>query len=313
MPAVRGLRRSVSRRGVGLLTGNTTYGRMPCSGKLPFSPFPSRGPVPIRCFRYLRFIAALAAAPLAAQEYTAGIPLDWPLLGRSRVTEAPSAMVVSGHPLASEVGRDVLKRGGNAIDAAVAVGFALAVVHPEAGNIGGGGFMVIRMADGKVQTLDYREAAPGRASRDMYLSADPEASVTGHLAAGVPGAVAGLTEAHGRYGRLPFSAVITPAIRLAYDGFVVDEYRSSSIGEDSARLVLFPASRTTFLPNDRPPAVGSTFRQPELGATLEAVRDSGAAGFYSGRVADLLVAEMVRGGGLISRDDLAAYRAIWRN
>jgi gamma-glutamyltranspeptidase/glutathione hydrolase len=222
-------------------------------------------------------------------------------------------LVVSGSPVASEVGKQIMLQGGNAVDAAVAVGFALAVVHPEAGNVGGGGFMVIRMADGQVQTLDYREVAPGRATRDMYLSADPEASVTGHLAAGVPGAVAGLTEAHRRYGRLPFAAVIAPSIRLAYEGFTVDEYRSSSIGEDSARLVLFPASRTTFLPNDRPPPPGSTFRQPELGATLEAVRDSGAPGFYRGRVADLIVAEMVRGGGIISHDDLAAYRAIWRN
>ncbi len=146
----------------------------------------------------------------------------------------------------------------------------------------------------------------------MYLSGDAEASVTGHLSAGVPGAVAGLTEAHRRYGRLPLSAVIEPAIRLAHEGFVIDEYRSRSIGEDSARLVLFPASRTTFLPNDQPPPPGSTFRQPELGGTLEAVRDSGAAGFYRGWVADLIVAEMERGGGLISREDLAAYRAIWR-
>jgi len=230
-----------------------------------------------------------------------------------RVIEASKALVVSGSPLASAVGRDILRQGGNAVDAAVAVGFALAVVHPEAGNIGGGGFMVIRLADGRVQTLDYRETAPGRASRDMYLSAAPEASVTGHLSAGVPGAVAGLTEAHRRFGRLAFSTVIAPAIGLAYDGFLVDEYRSSSIGEDSARLVLFPASRATFLPNDRPPETGSTFRQPELGATLEAVRDSGAAGFYRGRVADLIVAEMVRGHGLIDHDDLNRYRAIWRN
>jgi gamma-glutamyltranspeptidase/glutathione hydrolase len=227
--------------------------------------------------------------------------------------EARNALVVSGSPVASEVGKSILRQGGNAVDAAVAVGFALAVVHPEAGNLGGGGFMVIRLANGQVQTLDYRETAPARASRDMYLSAGPDASVTGHLAAGVPGAVAGLTEAHRRYGRLPFTAVIEPAIRLANEGFVVDEYRSRSIGEDSARLVLFPASRTTFLPNDGPPEPGSTFRQPELGGTLEAVRDSGAAGFYRGRVADLIVAEMERGGGLISHGDLARYRAIWRD
>jgi gamma-glutamyltranspeptidase/glutathione hydrolase len=243
----------------------------------------------------------------------AGIAPSWSLTGKARVVEAPKAMVVAGSPIASDVGRDILRQGGNAVDAAVAVGFALAVVHPEAGNIGGGGFMVIRLRTGEVQTLDYREMAPARASRDMYLSADSEASVTGHLAAGVPGAVAGLTEAHRRYGRLPFSAVIEPAIRLATEGFVIDEHRSRSIGWDSARLVLFPASRRTFLPNDQPPAIGTTFRQPELGATLEAVRDSGAAGFYRGWVADLIVAEMKRGGGLISAEDLGAYRAIWRD
>jgi gamma-glutamyltranspeptidase/glutathione hydrolase len=242
----------------------------------------------------------------------AGVAPSWPFGGKARVIEAPRALVVSGSPVASDVGREILRQGGNAVDAAVAIGFALAVVHPEAGNIGGGGFMVIRLRSGEVQTLDYRETAPSRASRDMYLSAGSEASVTGHLAAGVPGAVAGLTEAHRRHGRLPLSAVIEPAIRLAHEGFVIDEYRSRSIGEDSARLVLFPASRTTFLPNDQPPPPGSTFRQPELGGTLEAIRDSGAAGFYRGRVADLIVAEMERGGGLIGREDLAAYRAIWR-
>jgi gamma-glutamyltranspeptidase/glutathione hydrolase len=247
-----------------------------------------------------------SAAPIA------GVAHDWPFLGRARATDAPKAMVVSGSPIASEVGVDMLRQGGNAVDAAVAVGFALAVVHPEAGNIGGGGFMIIRPRDGRVQALDYRETAPGRATRDMYQMAGDEASVTGHLAAGVPGAVAGLTEAHRRYGRLPFPTIIGPAIRLAYEGFLVDEYRSRSIADASARLVLFPASRATFLPADRPPAPGSTFRQPELGATLEAIRDQGAAGFYRGWVADLIVAEMERGGGLISREDLSAYQALWR-
>jgi gamma-glutamyltranspeptidase/glutathione hydrolase len=243
----------------------------------------------------------------------AGIAATWSHTGRARVTNAPRAMVVSGSPIASEVGLDMLRRGGNAVDAAVAVGFALAVVHPEAGNIGGGGFMIIRPRDGQVQALDYRETAPGRATRDMYRNAGADASVTGHLAAGVPGAVAGLTEAHRRYGKLLFPEVIGPAIRLANEGFLVDQYRSLSIADDSARLALFPASRATFLPGDRPPQPGTAFLQPELGATLEAIRDSGAAGFYRGRVADLIVAEMERGGGLISRTDLDAYRALWRD
>jgi len=242
-----------------------------------------------------------------------GVAAAWPYLGKSRVTASRQAMVVSGSPIASEVGRNILQQGGTAVDAAVAVGFALAVVHPEAGNIGGGGFMIIRSREGKVQALDYRETAPAQATRDMYRSAGEDGSVTGHLSAGVPGAVAGLIEAHRRYGRLPLAAVIQPAIRLALEGFVVDDYRSRSIGEDSVRLARFPASRTTFLPADRPPQPGSTFRQPELGATLEAIRDSGAAGFYRGRVAELLVAEMKRGGGIISIQDLADYRAVWRD
>jgi len=186
------------------------------------------------------------------------------------------------------------------------------VVHPEAGNIGGGGFMIIRPNDGRVHALDYRETAPSRATRDMYRTAGPEASITGHLAAGVPGAVAGLTEAHRKFGRLPFAAVIEPSIRLATDGFEVDEYRSLSIADDSARLVLFPASQASFLPGGQAPAPGSTLRQPDLGRTLKVIRDSGAAGFYRGPVADLLVAEMELGGGLISHQDLAAYQAVWR-
>jgi gamma-glutamyltranspeptidase/glutathione hydrolase len=234
-----------------------------------------------------------------------GTAPTWAYLGKARITNAANAMVVSGSPIASEVGRDILQQGGNAVDAAVAVGLALAVVHPEAGNLGGGGFMIIRPHDGSVYALDYRETAPAAASRDMYRGAGEEASVTGHLSAGVPGAVAGLTEAHRRFGRLSFGTVIGPAIRLANEGFVMDEYRSSSIGEDSARLVLFPASRATFLPNGRPPIPGTIFNQPELGATLEAIRDSGPAGFYRGRVADLIVAEMKRGGGIITLQDLA--------
>lgn len=263
----------------------------------------------------LALLAALACAP---RSDTGGHPAPaagWTHVGRASVAEGKAAMVVSGSPIASEVGRDILRRGGNAVDAAVAVGFALAVVHPEAGNIGGGGFMVIRLRDGTAQSLDYRETAPSGASRDMYLDADgqpTERSVTGHLAAGVPGAVAGMVEAHTRLGRLPFATLIEPAIRLAREGFTIDEYRSGSIQEDSARLELFPASRATFLPGGRPPMPGSTLRQADLATTLEAIRDGGAAGFYRGRVADLIVDEMARGGGLITREDLARYAAIWR-
>ncbi len=263
----------------------------------------------------LVLLAACAGRAAEAPEPAAGIGRDWALEDKARVTEGASAMVVSGHPLASEIGRDILRAGGNAVDAAVAVGFALAVVHPEAGNIGGGGFMVIRTADGRAQALDYRETAPGAATPDMYLDANgepTELSVTGHLSAGVPGSPAGLVEAHRALGRLPFDSVILPAIRLARDGYEMDEYRSESIRSDSVRLAMFSASAASFLPGGRPPAPGTKLVQPDLAATLQAMRTGGADGFYRGRTADLIVAEMARGQGIISHADLAAYRAIWR-
>jgi gamma-glutamyltranspeptidase / glutathione hydrolase len=256
---------------------------------------------------------ATTPAPAGAAE---GINPAWALRGKARTAEGASAMVVSGSPIASEVGRDILRKGGNAVDAAVAVGFALAVVHPEAGNIGGGGFMVFRMADGKAYALDYRETAPAAATRDMYIEPDGDVadlSLTGHLAAGIPGAPAGLVEAHRRFGKLPLADVMAPAIGLANDGYVVDEYRAESIGDYWERLYLFPASRAQFLPNNRPPVPGSTLKQPDLGRTLAAIRDSGWAGFYRGKVADLIVAEMERGGGIITLADLGSYKALWRD
>lgn len=243
-----------------------------------------------------------------------GIDPEWSLAGESIVTDAPSAMVVSGSVLASEVGRDILLQGGNAVDAAVAVGFALAVVHPEAGNIGGGGFMVIRMDD-RVSAIDYREMAPAAATHDMYVDLDGDPtnlSWTGHLAVGVPGSVAGMLEAHSRFGRLSRQEVMAAAIALARDGFVVDEHRQRSIDNHRARLYIFPASREAFLPNGQAPIAGTVWRQPDLARTLQTISDRGADGFYSGWVADRLVAEMERGGGIITHEDLAAYRAEWR-
>ena len=245
-----------------------------------------------------------------------GVHPGWPLAGKARVAEGGQAMVVSGSPLASEVGRDILQAGGNAVDAAVAVGFALAVVHPEAGNLGGGGFMLIRTSYGAVAALDYRETAPAAASHDMYLNRQGEPTALsdkGHLAAGVPGSVAGLVEAHRRFGRLPLRQVMEPAVHLAEDGFIVDEYRSRSIDEYRAWLYTYPASRRYFLPDSgQAPAPGSRWEQRDLGRTLRAIQHRGAAGFYTGWVADSIVAEMKRGGGLISREDLADYQAIWR-
>jgi len=224
------------------------------------------------------------------------------------------AMVVSGHPLASEVGIEIIKQGGNAVDAAVAVGFALAVVLPEAGNIGGGGFIVYRDTTGRVRALDYREMAPGRATPDMYVDSTgnpTDQSLTGHLASGVPGSVAGMYEAWKSAGRLPWKKVLAPAIRLARE-HTLDAARSRAIAEETERLALFPASAKQFLVDGHAPAPGTTFRQPELAHTLQLIADSGASVFYTGQIADLIAAEMQRGHGLITKDDLRRYQPKWR-
>jgi len=225
-------------------------------------------------------------------------------------------MVATTDELASAVGVDVLQAGGNAVDAAVAVSLALAVVNPEAGNIGGGGFMVVRMADGTAAALDYREKAPGAAHRDMFLDEEgnlTDRSVVGHLASGVPGTVMGLWEAHQRFGLLPWADLVEPSVALAR-GFPVRDRFLNSLGESMVEaLSAFPASAAQFLPDDgAPPAVGDTLRQAELATTLERVRDQGPDGFYAGETADLIVAEMARGGGLITHEDLASYTAAWR-
>ncbi|NIM50039.1 MAG: gamma-glutamyltransferase [Gemmatimonadales bacterium] len=267
-------------------------------------------------------LAACAGAPTPATPPTptslpsAFVPADWPLFDDVVEVNASDAMVSSVHPVASEVGAIIMNRGGNAVDAAVAVGFALAVVHPSAGNIGGGGFMVIRFADGSVYTLDYRETAPSRATKDMYLDSLgklTDESVTGHLAAGVPGAVAGLAEAQRRFGDLTLAQVMAPAIRIARDGIALDESRSRGLRYAARRLRQFPASARKFLlPNGEAPPLGTLWVQPDLARTLQAIADSGPRVFYEGYIADLIVAEMERGGGLIAKEDLASYRAIWR-
>ncbi|MEO8634143.1 MAG: gamma-glutamyltransferase [Gemmatimonadales bacterium] len=278
-----------------------------------------RSCAPIVWFLLGACFQAPATIPLTSPGGTpvAQINPAWPQTGQARVATGQRAMVVSGSPIASEVGRRILQAGGNAIDAAVGVGFALAVVHPEAGNLGGGGFMVFRLADGTTAALDYREAAPGRATHDMFLdrAGDPTSlSDKGHLAAGVPGSVAGMVEAHRKFGRLPLAQVVGPAIELAAQGFIIDKYRSESLDGYRAQLYLFPASRRYFLPDSggNAPAVGTRFVQQDLARTLSAIREHGADGFYRGWVADSIVAEMERGGGLISRADLAGYTPLWR-
>ena len=194
--------------------------------------------------------------------------------------------------------------------------FALEVVLPDAGNIGGGGFIVHRSAAGEVLALDYREAAPAAATHDMYLDSAgnvTEKSLVGHLASGVPGSVAGLYTAWKRLGSLPWPVLLAPAIRLA-NGHVVDSARSRDITNDRELLTQFPASRAQFLPNDSAPAPGMLWKQPDLARTLQLLSDSGPDVFYRGQIADLIVAEMQRGGGggLITKNDLRAYRAKWR-
>src|SRR5438093_4414393 len=242
------------------------------------------------------------------------IPETWSLTGKAVAVSGRRAMVVSGHPLASEVGIEIIKQGGNAIDAAVGVGFALTVVLPEAGNIGGGGFIVSRDTTGRVSALDYREMAPGKATRNMYVdsSGNPtEQSLTGHLAAGVPGSVAGMYEAWKSYGRLPWAKVLAPAIRLAHE-HTLDAARSRAIAEEADRLARFPASARQFVADGHAPPPGSKFRQPELAHTLQLIADSGPPVFYRGQIGALIVAEMQRGHGLISKDDLKRYRPKWR-
>ncbi len=225
---------------------------------------------------------------------------------------ARRGMVGSTDEHASRAGLQVLQQGGNAVDAAVAVGFALAVTHPAAGNIGGGGFMVIRMADGRETSIDYREMAPSRAHRDMFLdpAGEPVAarSRVGALASGVPGSVAGMAFAQKRYGRLSLAAVMAPAIALARNGIPVSWSLSDSLKSAERLLAQFPSSARVFLkPDGSALSPDDRLVQPELAHTLELIAAQGPDAFYKGPIADLIAAEMERSGGLISKADLAAY------
>lgn len=244
------------------------------------------------------------------------IPDAWGIpAGSVAPTFATTGLVSTTDRVASEAGAEILRRGGNAVDAAVATHFALAVVNPEAGNIGGGGFLVVHMADGTTAALDFREAAPLRATRDMYLDAQgnlTDRSVVGHLAAGVPGSVAGMWEAHRRFGSLPWAELIQPAISLA-EGLVVHERLALSLDEYQQRLQRYPATAEIFVPGGKPPRVGERLVQRDLAETLRRVATQGKDGFYRGRTAELIEAEMRRGGGLITREDLGRYEAKWRD
>ncbi|WP_443945876.1 gamma-glutamyltransferase [Pedobacter sp. AW1-32] len=237
-------------------------------------------------------------------------------LGKNNSGEYRNGMVVSAHPEASQVGINILKKGGNAIDAAVAVQFALAVVYPNAGNIGGGGFMVYRAASGEINTLDYREKAAQASSRDMYLDTlgNPivDKSLYGHLAAGVPGSVDGMVEAHKKYGKLKWSDVLQPAIELAENGFKITARQAAELNSLHRKFMDFNPDGTAFVNLEHTWAANDLLVQKELANTLKNIQEKGRAGFYEGTVADAIIAEMKRGKGLITKEDLSNYHAKWR-
>ena len=302
-------------------SGNACYPRtpmpMPSARDPSLRPCPHRGPSRARRSVPALAVASFLVACSGASPDSVSFPDGWAYGTGEPPATAANGMVVTTDAYASDIGVDVLRAGGNAVDAAVAVQFALAVVNPEAGNIGGGGFMVLRTEGNEVAAIDFREKAPLAATRDMYLDADgnlTDESVVGHLAAGVPGTVSGMWEAHQRYGSVAWTDLVQPAVTLA-EGFEVGERFLNSLSPTMVEsLAAFPASAAQFLPRDgQPPAVGDTLRQTDLAETLRRIRDEGPDGFYRGETADLIVAEMERGRGVITHEDLAAYRAAWRD
>jgi gamma-glutamyltranspeptidase/glutathione hydrolase len=242
----------------------------------------------LRCLTAL--VLTLAAASEAAQP-----------------VRARRAMVVTRETHATRIGVEILRSGGNAVDAAVAVGLALAVTHPAAGNLGGGGFMLVRLADGATNFLDFRERAPAAATRDMYLDSSgnqTQDSRTGYRAAGVPGTARGLEVAWKKYGRKKWSELVTPAVQLAAKGFPVSWGLAQSLRGHADLFNRFPESRRIFLKEGVFYEPGEIFIQPDLARTLERIRKSGSAGFYEGETARLLSADMRANGGLITEQDL---------
>jgi len=268
-------------------------------------------------FCAILFVALLfGAAPLFTQAQTAAELRPPPPASRDawpqQAVRAPHGMVATDEPLASRAGLEILQRGGNAVDAAVATAFALAVVEPSAGNIGGGGFMLVRLADGRTTFFDYRETAPGKASRDMYIGADgtldKQASVIGMRSVAVPGTIAGLELALKTYGTMKLAAVMETAIRLASEGFPVSERLARELESQRPDLQRFSISRRIFLKDGHLFRAGDTLRQPELAAALQRIGKLGAADFYRGETARLLTEDMARLGGLITLEDLANYQ-----
>ena len=230
---------------------------------------------------------------------------------------ARSGMVASVDAAATNVGVEMLRQGGNAVDAAVAVGYALAVTHPQAGNLGGGGFMLLRLKDGRTAAIDFREMAPAGASRDMFLDAqgnpDGKKSLTSHLASGTPGTVAGFSLALEKYGTMPLNKVIQPAIRLAWDGFIVNDALADDLKTyGSEVLPNHENSKAIFWKDGEPLKKGDRLVQSDLAKSLTLIAEHGPDAFYKGAIADQIADEMKKNGGLITKADLAAYRAVER-
>lgn len=227
-----------------------------------------------------------------------------------------NGMVATADKNATQVGINILQIGGNAIDAAVAIGFTLAVTYPRAGNIGGGGFMIICSPDNKIYTIDYREKAPVSATKDMYLDANrniiENLSLEGYLASGVPGTVSGLYEAHRKFGKLKWADLIEPAIKYAEEGFVIDRYTSESLADNFEVFQRFPSSNKIFTKNGEKYSEGELLIQKDLARTLKLIRDNKSAGFYTGEIADLIATDMKRNKGLITKTDLVKYQSKWR-
>jgi gamma-glutamyltranspeptidase/glutathione hydrolase len=245
-------------------------------------------------------------------------PNQKPFFSDRKGVVAQNGMVASAHPVASQVGVDILKAGGNAVDAAVAVQFALAVVHPSAGNIGGGGFLVFRAKDGKSYSIDFREKAPGKGHADMYLDKDgniiPKSSTLGRLASGVPGSVDGMAQAHAKYGKLSWKQVLQPAIDIARNGVVLTEREARSLNSIKKDLLDVNPGASYFLnPTGKDWAAGDLLVQKDLSKVLKRIQKKGREGFYAGKVARQLVKDINRNGeGIISKQDLADYHAQWR-
>ncbi|HEX7844417.1 MAG TPA: gamma-glutamyltransferase [Chitinophagaceae bacterium] len=260
-----------------------------------------------RIFLSLFFLLLIACNPSRKNS----LAIDAYHYSINKKTESENGAVVSAHPLASKVGIEIMKMGGNAVDATIATQLALAVVYPNAGNLGGGGFTVARLSDGRLIAVDYREMAPGKAHRDMYLDPDgtprTDKSQNGHLSSGVPGTVAGLFEVH-QYAKLPFEKLIQPAIDLAEKGFAISAREASGLNALQNGLKKYNTVMPVFV-KDIPWKEGDTLIQTDLANTLKRIKEKGAAGFYEGETAKLIVEEMQRGSGIISLDDLKNYKA----